>query len=1081
VRSELEAGGTARTLGVVKVCPSCGEENPERFRLCGYCGAKLEPEAGPQEARKLVTVVFADLAGSTSLGEKLDSESLRALMSRYFEEMRRVVEGHGGVVEKFIGDAVMAVFGLPIVREHDAHRAVRAAEEMRVALSGLNHELEADWGVRLAARIGVNTGEVVTGDPESGQRLVTGDAVNVAARLEQAAGEMEVFLGPLTYRLVRDEIEAEPVEPLALKGKADRVPAYRLLGLRRADGRPRRPAAPLIGRETEVAALRDEFFRAVGAGSCRLATVLGDAGVGKSRLVAELAHSLDGEAVFLHGRCLPYGRGITFWPLREAVRQAAVISDEDRPEEARAKLARLAGPEAADAVERVGSAIGLSDSQFAVGEVFWGARKLLETIARRQPLLLAFEDVHWGEMTFLEFVEHLAAEVEQAPILLVCLARHELLEVKDDWGERAVERRIPLEPLSEQDVGRVIENVLEQAQVANEVRARIAAAAEGNPLFVEQLVEMMIDEGLLRRQDDGWVAEGDPSSVSMPPTIHALLAARLERLSRQERIVIDAACVVGQVFAEGAVVELVAEDVADPVPHVLEALVRKQLVRPEPSELIAERSYRFRHILIRDAAYKGLLKRSRAVLHERFVAWADRVNQDRDRAVEYEEILGYHLEQAHRCLSELGPLDDHGRELGFRAAARLSSAGGRAFARGDMPAAANLLRRAVALLPAESKDRLPLLPDLAEAMMGIGEFAWAETFLDEAIATAEATGEVGLAASARLLRIRVRSHSAVPEDWTGQLVDEARRGLPLLESAGDHVELARAFRMLAWANGTACQYGEAAVAAQRAMECAAIGGDERQRRHAASQYAIAALYGPTPVTEAVAHCEAIVADAVGDRRTQGLVMSLLSGLRAMQGDFDRARDLYTEARLMLADLGRSVVAASTSQQSCGVEMLAGDPEAAERELRRDFAELFEMGEKYFLSTAAGELARAVYAQSRYFEAEELTLMAEELSADDDLTSQALWRSVRAKALARRGLAREAEELAREAVELLRGTDAVALRAGTLEDLAEVLALVGADGTREYLEEALALFGRKDDVVSTERLRASLRALDATAA
>jgi class 3 adenylate cyclase/tetratricopeptide (TPR) repeat protein len=1066
---------------VVKVCPSCGEENPERFRLCGFCGSELEPEAAPREARKLVTVVFADLAGSTSLGEALDSESLRTLMTRYFEEMRGVLEIHGGVVEKFIGDAVMAVFGLPVVREHDAHRAVRAAEEMRVALSRLNDELAAGWGVRLAARIGVNTGEVVAGDTESGQRLVTGDAVNLAARLEQAAGEMEIFLGPLTYRLVRDEIEAEPVEPLALKGKAERVPAFRLLGLAPTDGRPQRPSAPLVGRGTELAALRDEFSHAVDAKSCRLATVLGDAGVGKSRLVAELAEGLDGEAVLLQGRCLPYGRGITFWPLREAVRQAAVISDEDRPEEARTKLVRLAGPEAADAVERVASAIGLSDSQFAVDEVFWGARRLLETIARRKPLLLALEDVHWGEMTFLEFIEHLATEVEQAPILLVCLARHELLEVKGDWGERAVERRILLEPLSEQDVGRVIENVLEHAQVAKDVRARIAAAAEGNPLFVEQLVEMMIDEGLLRRQDDAWVAGGDLSSVSMPPTIHALLAARLERLSRQERIVIDAACVVGQVFAERAVVELVADDVAESVPNVLEALVRKQLVRPEPSELISDRSYRFRHILIRDAAYKGLLKRSRAVLHERFVAWADRVNQDRDRAVEYEEILGYHLEQAHRCLSELGPLDDHGRELGLRAATRLSSAGGRAFARGDMPAAANLLRRAVALLPAESKDRLSLLPDLAEAMMAIGEFAWAETFLDEAIATAEATGEVGLAASARLLRVRVRSHSAVPEDWTGQVVEEARRGLPLLESAGDHVELARAFRMLAWANGTACQYGEAAVAAQRAMEYAALGGDERQRRHAASQYAIAALYGPTPVTEAIARCEAIVADAVGDRRTQGLVMSLLSGLRAMQGHFDRARDLYTHARLMLADLGRSVVAASTSQQSCGVEMLAGDPAAAERELRRDFSELLDMGEKYFLSTAAGELARAVYAQGRYAEAEELTLMAEELSADDDLTSQALWRSVRAKALARRGLAREAEELAREAVELLRGTDALALQAGTLEDLAEVLALVGADATREYLEEALDLFERKDDVVSTERLRASLQALDATAA
>jgi class 3 adenylate cyclase/tetratricopeptide (TPR) repeat protein len=1065
----------------VKVCPSCGEENPERFRLCGFCGATLEPEAAPQEARKLVTVVFADLAGSTSLGEALDSESLRGLMSRYFEEMRGVLESHGGVVEKFIGDAVMAVFGLPVVREHDAHRAVRAAEEMRVALSGLNDELETVWGVRLAARIGVNTGEVVAGDPESGQRLVTGDAVNVAARLEQAAGEMEVFLGPLTYRLVRDEIEAEPVEPLALKGKADRVPAYRLLGLMRTDGRPRRPAAPLVGRGAELAALREEFSHAVDARSCRLATVLGDAGVGKSRLVAELAESLAGEAVFLHGRCLPYGRGITFWPLREAVRQAAVISNDDRPEEARAKLVRLAGPEAADAVERVASAIGLSSSQFAVGEVFWGARKLLETIARRRPLLVVLEDVHWGETTFLEFVEHLAAEVERAPILLVCLARHELLEIKDDWGERAVERRILLEPLSEEDVGQVIENVLEQAQVANEVRARIAAAAEGNPLFVEQLVEMMIDEGLLRREDDAWVAEGDLGNVSMPPTIHALLGARLEMLSTHERAVIDAACVVGQVFAEEAVVELVASGVADRVPELLEALVRKQLVRPEPSQLISERSYRFRHILIRDAAYKGLLKRSRAVLHERFVAWADRVNQDRDRAVEYEEILGYHLEQAHRCLSELGPLDEHGRELGIRAAARLSSAGGRAFTRGDMPAAANLLRRAVALLPAESKDRLTLLPDLAEAMMAIGEFAWAEAFLDEAIATTGASGEAGLAASARILRIRVRSHSAVPEDWTEQVVEEARGGLPLLKSAGDHVELARAFRMLAWANGTACRYGEAAVAAQRAMDYAVLGGDERQRRHAASQYAIAALYGPTPVPEAISRCEAIVADAVGDRRTQGLVMSLLSGLRAMQGDFDRARDLYTHARLMLADLGRSVVAASTSQQSCGVEMLAGDPAAAEGELRRDFAELLEMGEKYFLSTAAGELARAVYAQSRYAEAEELTLMAEELSAEDDLTSQALWRSVRAKALAQKGLGREAEELAREAVELLRGTDALALQADALEDLAEVLALVGVDGSREYLREAVSLLEQKGDVVSAERVRASLLALDATAA
>ncbi|HXV33385.1 MAG TPA: adenylate/guanylate cyclase domain-containing protein [Gaiellaceae bacterium] len=1063
----------------MRVCPNCGEENPERFRLCGFCGTKLVPDDAPQAARKLVTVVFCDLAGSTSMGERLDSESLRALMTRYFDEMRGVLESHGGVVEKYIGDAVMAVFGLPVVREDDAARAVAAAEGMRAALERLNDELEAGWGVRLTSRIGVNTGEVVSGDPTEGEHLVVGDAVNVAARLEQAAGGMEILIGPLTHRLTRETIEVEPVEPLDLKGKAERVPAYRLLGLADPDRAPAARAAPLVGRDSELRALLDERGRARVEQRCRLVTVLGEAGVGKSRLLAALADSLDADELLLRGRCLAYGRGITFWPLREAMRQAAAVSDDDTPEVAQEKLRQLAGPDAAGAVERVASAIGLSGAQFPVHEVFWGARKLLEAIAARRPLVLAFEDVHWAETTFLEFVEHLTDEAE-GPLLLVSLARPEFLEMREGWGERAGGVRISLEPLREADVGRVVEQLLGEARVDEDVRARIAAASEGNPLFVEQLLEMMVEEGLLRRDGEVWVAAGDLSTVSMPPTIHALLAARLESLGAEEREVIGAASVVGQLFVQGAVEELVSERVRGDLPGLLEALIRRQLIRPEQADLSGERRYRFGHILIRDATYRGLLKSSRAVLHERFVAWADRVNQDRDRAVEYEEILGYHLEQAHRCLSELGPLDDHGRELGARAAARLSSAGARAFARGDMPAAANLLRRAVTLLPPESRDRLARLPDLAEVMMAIGEFAWAETFLDEAIETAESTGEDGLAASARLLRLRVRSHSAEPEDWTEQVVVEADRGLPVLEAGGDRVELARALRMVAWAHGTACRYGKAAAAAQRAMEQASLGEDERQRQHAASQYAIAALYGPTPVGEAIERCESIVAEAREDRRTQGLVMSLLSGLRGMQGDFAAARDLYTRARLMLEELGRSVVAASTSQQSCRVELLAGEPAAAERELRRDFEELSEMGERYFLSTAAGELARAVYAQGRYDEAEELTRVAEELSADDDLTSQALWRSVRGKTLARRGLAGEAEELARAAVGLLEGTDALILQADALEDLAEVLALTASDGARECLTEALGRLERKDDVVSAERVRSSLRALETAA-
>ena len=1064
----------------MKVCPNCGEENPDRFRLCGYCGAKLDPDEAPQAARKQVTIVFCDLVGSTSLAEALDSESLPALMARYFDEMRQVVESHGGAVEKYIGDAVMAVFGLPVVREDDARRGVTAAHGMREALERLNDELEESWGVRLTSRIGVNTGEVVYGNSTEGEHLVVGDAVNVAARLEQAAGGMEILIGPLTHRLTRAVIEVEPVEPLELKGKAERVPAYRLLGLSRADGAPRSSATQLVGRDAELHALLREHARALDERHCRLVTIVGDAGVGKSRLLAALEDSLEQDELLLRGRCLAHGRGITFWPMREAMRQAAAISDDDTPEVAVGKLGELGGPETSGAVERVASAIGFSGAQFPVHEVIWGSRKLVEALAARQPLVLAFEDVHWAEATFLDLVEHLAQEAE-GPLLLVCLARPEFLETREDWGERAGALRIALEPLDQGDVGRILEHLLGQAQVDREVRARIATASEGNPLFIEQLLEMMVEEGLLRHTDGIWVAAGDLSTLSMPPTIHALLAARLESLSTDEREVIDAASVVGQIFLEGAVEELVSERVRENVPGLFEALVRKQLVKPEQTELALERSYRFGHGLIRDATYRGLLKRSRAALHERFVAWADRVNQDRDRAVEYEEILGYHLEQAYTGLSELGPLDEHGRELGARAAARLSSAGHRAFARGDMPAAANLLRRAAALLPAESRDRLALLPDLAESMTVIGEFARAEASLDEAIETAEIAGEHGLAASARLLRLRVRSHSADPEDWTEQIVAEAERGLPILEAAGDHVEAARALRMLAWAHGTACQYGEAAAAAQRAMEHASLGEDERQRQHAASQYAIAALYGPTHVSEGVDRCESIVAEALGDRRTQGLVMTLLSGLRAMQGEFSAARDLYTRARLML----ESSDATSSPPPPPSSRVGSSFSPAIRPRPSASFAVTSRSSRRWARDTSSPLPRASLPAPSTRRVATWRRRSSPELPKSSRLTTMSRPKRCGArsgaKALARRRLDSDAQELAREAVELLEGTDALILQADALEDLAEVLMLLGEPGARGYLREALRRLERKGDVVSAERVQASLRALDATVA
>ncbi len=1049
----------------MQVCPSCGEENPERFRLCGFCGAELAPASPAHEVRKTVTIVFCDLKGSTSLGERIDSESLREVMSRYFDEMKAVLERHGGRVEKFIGDAVMAVFGLPVVREDDALRAVRAAADMGRALAHLNDELERGWGVRLVSRTGANTGEVVVGDPSAGQRLVVGDAVNVAARLEQAAGDMETLIGDLTYRLVRDSVEAEALEsPIELKGKAEPVAAYRLLSVAESDGSGSGSDMPLVGREEEVNLLASELGQAEEEGACRLVTILGDPGVGKSRLVREFGAEVADAALVLRGRCLPYGRGITFWPLVEAVRQAASVGDQDTLDVARTKISAVAAGDG-EIVERVTAAVGLSTAQFPVAELIWGARRLFETLARERPLVLVFEDIHWAETTFLDLIEHVNESAREAPILIVCLARHELLDLRGDWGKVGSSVLVHLESLSESDASLVVDNLLGAAGIAEDARLRIVEAADGNPLFVEQMLSMLIDEGRLRRENGSWVPAGDLESVAVPPSLDALLAARIDALAPVEGAVIEAASVVGQVFQQEAVEALLVDHQGERVEAGLGGLVRKHLIHPDSSAFEDEGGFRFQHILVRDAAYRRLLKRARATLHERFVDWADRVNRERARESEYEEILGYHLEQAYHYLGELGPLDDHGQAVGARAAERLGSTGRRAFARGDMPAAANLLRRAADVLAPEHPVRLALLPDLGEALMEVGEFAWAEVFLDEAIAGAKARGDASLAATAALRRLLVRSNYA--EGWSeDELVREAERSLPVFAEAGTAAGLAEAYRLLAWAHGTAGRYGAAAEAAQRAVEQARLAGDDRQRSRAATQYAVAALYGPTPVAEAIPHCEEIVEQADGDRRSEGLVLSLLARLEAMQGDFDRARALSSEARETLGELGRSVVAFSTSLDSCGVEMLAGDPAAAERELRRDYAALAEMGEKYLLSTVAGELSRALYAQERYEEAEELAREAEELAAEDDVTSQSLWRSGLAKVLARRGELESAVALAEEAVERLRKTEAWVIEADALLDLAEVLRLAGR--TREAhtaLQEAQSLFERKGNGVA----------------
>ena len=1045
----------------MQVCPSCGEENPPRFRLCGYCGAALAAPLPVQEERRIVTVFFSDLKGSTSLGETLDPESLREVMTRYFDVMTAVLRRHGATIEKFIGDAIMAVFGLPKLHEDDALRAVRAAEETRAALASLNDELLATYGVTLANRTGVNTGEVVSGDASAAQRLVTGDAVNVAARLEQAAPMNDVLIGDLTYRLVRDAVVVEAVEPLDLKGKAERVPAYRLVSVTSADPYARRQDGEMVGRDAELAALNAAFDAAVTHEGCRSFTVIGEAGVGKSRLIREFTRGVEDRAVLLRGRCLPYGEGITFWPLIEAVRSAASIDPDDPPEIGLQKLMGLADDHRV--VARVASAVGLTGEQFGVPEIFWGVRRLLEILSAERPVVLVVDDIHWAEPTFLDLLTHLTTTAER-PMLLLLSSRHDLLESHPEWGTDAASERLLLEALSEADVTRVVEQLLVGLDDAS--KGRIVRSADGNPLFVEQLLSMLVDTGVMHRTDHGWAVSHPETEFPIPPTIHALLAARLDHLDRQERAVIEPASVIGLQFARDAVLAMAPEPVKPAVPEHLESMIRKRLLRSTEQDA-ADEDYRFNHILIRDAAYGGLLKRARASYHEQFVAWADAVNAEHDRGAEYEEILGYHLEQAHRYLGELGPLDDHGREIGRRAAMRLSSAGRRALGRGDLPAGANLLRRAVDTLSAGDHARLELLPDIGEALTELGQFEDAAAALAEALADGV---DPRIGAHARLVSLYLHLYAADMPDWAAGVEREVERCMPIFRAAGDEAGMALAHRLLFVMHATLGRYGQAAEAAEAVSVHAQVAHDARQQHRGASNYAQVALHSPLAVPLVIERAEALLHEITGDRGTEATIRGALGWLYAMRGDFARAREETATSRSWLQELGKSVLAASTSLNSAAVELLAADTEAAEAQLRRDYEDLSVLGERYVLSTVAGLLSQVTFTRGAFEDADSFALICEELAADDDVASQALWRGTRAKLMARSGQVAEAMELARATLDLVRASEAPLMQAEALRDLAAVLAISErADEAAVALAEARDLYELKGDIVSAARL------------
>ncbi|HUK45064.1 MAG TPA: adenylate/guanylate cyclase domain-containing protein [Gaiellaceae bacterium] len=1055
-------------------CSQCGGENPPQFSFCGYCAAPLRrdhPAAPVHETRRQVTVVFSDLKGSTSLGERLDSEALREVMTRYFEEMSAALEQHGGTVEKFIGDAIMAVFGMPQAHEDDALRAVRAALEMKERLAVLNEELQTRWGVNLANRTGVNTGVVIaSGDSSTRQRLVTGDTVNVAARLEQAAPAYEVLIGETTHRLVRDSVEVEEVEPLELKGKSDRVPAFRLLAVGEGIGREH-ATLPLIGREHELAELSAALESAVSGRSPRLVKVVADAGTGKSRLIEELmASTAEQGGLVVRGRCLPYGRGITFWPLVEIVAQAAGIAEDDGPQAAHAKLAAIAVDEAVAA--RVSQAVGLSDSSFPLDELNWGVRKLFESLALDRPLLVVFEDVHWAERALLDLVAHIATTATGAPVIVVCAARPELDERHPGWPdiEGAIELR--LRPLEGEAVDQLVERLL-GGSLSADVLARISTAAEGNPLFVEQLVAMFIEEGALIREGDRWVAARDfTARVTVPSSIDALLAGRLDLLPANELTVLESASVIGVNFSKEPVEEIVPAALV-PVAERLGRIESRQLIRR--AEDSVDELFRFHHVLIRDSAYNRLPKRIRSTLHARFARWAERVNRERGRELEFQEIMGFHLEQARQYLLDLAPLDAEGRELGRRAAGHLVPAGRRAFGRGDMGAAANLLRRSAELLSDEPHERLELLPDLGEALMEIGEFEAAQRYLDEAVAAAAELGDPVLEADAILTRLLVAHHTIEDlEAWRGEVQRETDRLIPTLDGEDASAVRAKAWRMVAFVHGTVGRWQETADALERAIAAARLAGDARKVSRLSASYVYALTEGPTSASEAIGRAEEVLGFGLVDRQAEAIALLTVAPLHAMSGDFDRARELATRGEDLLQELGAAAIGARTSFAWARIELIAGDPGAAEPRLRADFDRLTEINENYVRPNIAALLAKALFELGQIDEADRLATVASEIASPDDIDAQLVLRAVQTRVLAAGGRLDDARSAAETVLELCRETDAPVLRADSLADVAGVL-----DATSEEriaaLEEARLLYEQKGHLVGVARVDAELAA------
>ena len=974
----------------------------------GAVGAAVA-ERGPD--RRTVTVLFCDLVNSTRLASDLDPEVYRQLISRYFELVREPIDRHGGTTEKFIGDAVMAVFGVPQLHEDDALRAVRAAVEVQAALR------DEEWDVPLTARIGVSTGEAHVLSAPGEDLHVSGAVASAAAELEESAPPGGILISDDTHRLVRDAVKAEPIEETwLLEDVLQGAPAY-----------SRRLDAPLVGREAELARLLDAYANASADKHCRVVTVVGEAGIGKTRLARELVASVGEEARVLVGRCVSYGEGATYLPITEIVRQAT-------EEHSLAGIRKLveAEEDAGAVAQRVAELTGIADSPAAPGEAFWAVRRLLESVARSGPVLVVLDDIHWAEPTLLDLVEYLG-EWAEGPILVLCLARGDLLEQRSGWGgPTSTGFLVELEPLEAETLGRLVDQLADEP-VDPQLQDHIVEHSGGNPLFAEQLLALAAEGGALERP---------------PATVEALLASRLDRLDLRELEVLRRAAVVGRRFSQAELRDLTQEEAT----RQLLGLAERGLIHPVEQDL-----FRFHHVLVRDVAYRGIPKSQRAELHEHAARGLDR----RDGA---DELVGYHFEQAFQYATQLARRDEHARELALEGGQRLGRAGIRAWKRADAPAAVNLLSRAVELVPEADEFAC----ELGVALRSSNDFDRSQEVLAAAIESSERRVE---------LRARIEfalGRSLLAPDGAAELLDVASASIAALEAEHDDRALGRAYLCIAHVKGGFyCEYGP--------MEDSAVRAVTHYRRagwspSSALDYVGNALYfGPKPVPEAIDQCERLLHEHDGDRASEANIILWLGGLEAMRKNFADARAHVLRARTIYDEFGLPINAVDACGRAFGaIDMLASMPAQAERALREGCEFLQQNHQIALLATRAGELAQSIYEQGRYEEAESWTRVARESAGSDDLDAALSWQPVEAKILARHGRIEEAERLARQTLELVARIDSLNRHADSAMALAEVLGIANRnDEAEEMVRSALSLYELKGNLASSERVRALL--------